>query len=132
MTRYLLDTTTLIDFSKGQEPVRSRLLALLETDHVIAICAVNLAEFYAGIAPAERIRWVEFFKTLRYWDISKEAAIRAGQLRYEFARQGITLSTPDTLIAAVAEEQEAVIVTDNVKDYPAEGLLLLSLRNSEP
>ncbi|MDE2994260.1 MAG: hypothetical protein OXU67_10295, partial [Chloroflexota bacterium] len=73
----------------------------------------------------------EFFKNLRYWDITKEAAIRAGQLRYEFARQGITLSTPDTLIAAVAEEQEAVIVTDNVKDYPAKGMRLLSLRNSE-
>ena len=56
MTRYQLDTTTLIDFSKGQEPMHSRLLALLETDHIIAICAVNLAEFYAGIAQAERIR----------------------------------------------------------------------------
>ncbi len=132
MTRYLLDTTTLIDFSKGQEPVRSRLLALLETDHIIAICAVNLAECYSGIAPEERVRWAEFFKNLRYWDITKEAAIRAGRLRYEFARQGITLSTPDTLIAAVAEEQEAVIVTDNVKDYPAEGIRLLPLRNSEP
>lgn len=131
MTRYLLDTTTLIDFSKGQEQVRSRLLALLETDHVIGICAINLAEFYAGIAPVERVRWAEFFKNLRYWDITKEAAIRAGQLRYEFARQGITLSTPDTLIAAVAEEQEAVIVTDNVKDYPTKGMRLLSLRNSE-
>lgn len=33
-----------------------------------------------------------------------------------------------SLVAAVAQEQGAVIVTNNVKDYPMPGLHLLSLR----
>ena len=132
MTTYLLDTTTLIDFSKGQEPVRSRLLAMLEAGHTLALCAVNLTEFYAGVPPEQRVQWDEFFSGLPYWDITREAATHAGGIRYEFARRGITLSTQDTLIAAVALERGAVIVTDNVKDYPMAGLQLLSLRNPAP
>ncbi|MCL5263870.1 MAG: glutaredoxin family protein [Chloroflexi bacterium] len=37
--------------------------------------------------------------------------------RYDFARRGKILSTTDALIAAVAQEKEAAIVTNNVKDY---------------
>ena len=132
MTRYLLDTDTLIDFSKGRGPVISGLLALREAGHQLAVCPVNVAEFYSGVAPEDQATWDSFFKGLHYWDITRKAASRAGQLRYEFARQGIAISTPDALIAAVAEEQEAVIVTNNLKDYPMEDIQLLSLRHREP
>jgi predicted nucleic acid-binding protein len=128
VTRYLLDTTTLIDFSKGREPVRSRVLALIDAGEDVGVCAVNVAEFYSGLPADARPVWDEFFAALVYWDISRSAAAHAGQDRYDLARQGRPLSTADALIAAVAREQAATLVTDNVKDYPVDGLSIISLR----
>jgi predicted nucleic acid-binding protein len=72
------------------------------------------------------VPWDVFFSTLLYWDISLSAAKRAGAWRYQFARRGTPLSVSDTLVGAVALEQGATIVTNNVKDYPMGGLHLLS------
>ena len=75
MTRYLLDTTALIDFSKNREPARSRILHLIGTADEL------------GVSPT------------------------------------------DSLIAAVAKEQQAVLITNNIKDYPMEEIDLLPLHS---
>lgn len=128
MTRYLLDTTTLIDFSKDREPTRSRILSLIRAGDELGVCCINVAEFYTGIPPDKRAVWDEFMTSLTYWDMTREAAIRAGQDRFEFLRQGRTLSTPDALIAAMAQELRATLITENTKDYPTTDVTLLSLR----
>ena len=125
MSRYVLDTTALIDLSKGREPARSWIPAVMESDDELAVCAVNIAEFFAGLPPDRRATWDQFFAALPCWPISPGAARQAGIWRYDFARRGVTLSLPDTLIAAVAGEYSATIVTSNAKDYPMEGLALL-------
>lgn len=130
MSRYLLDTSTLIDFSKGHEPVASRLLALIEGKETIGVATISVAEFFAGIPPARHAFWQQFFATLDYWEISRDAAIRAGHYLYHYARQGLTLSTTDALLAAVAYEQHGVLLTDNPKDYPMPEIELLSLRET--
>jgi predicted nucleic acid-binding protein len=90
------------------------------------VCPINVAEFYAGIDAQHRPVRDLFFASLHYWSISQRAAIQAGQWRYQFARQGVQLPTTDTLVAAVADEQQAIIITGNVKDYPM-GVQLLPL-----
>jgi len=128
MTRYLLDTDTLIDFSKGWEPTRSRLLQLIESGEALGVCAITIAEFYAGIPPDNRAVWEEFFAALTYWDITREAATAAGRDRYDFARKGPPITTADSLIGAVAREQHAAILTTNIGDFPMEGVAARSLR----
>lgn len=49
-------------------------------------------------------------------------------MRYDFARQGQPLSVADTLIAAVALENEALLATHNPKDFPLSNLTLVSFR----
>lgn len=127
MTRYLLDTTALIDFSKGREPTCSRLLALIAAGDELGVCAINIAEFYSGIPIDKRDVWNEFINSLSYWDITREAAIHAGCDRYDFARKGQTLATTDALIAAVARDRQATLMTNNVKDYPMSDITVLSL-----
>ena len=127
MTRYLLDTTALIDFSKNREPARSRILGMIEAGDDLGVCAINVAEFFSGVPPDQRAVWDEFIGSLYYWDITRDAARRAGHFRYSFARQGSALSTTDTLIAAVALERGATIITNNVKDYPMSEVRLLPL-----
>ncbi|HYU18187.1 MAG TPA: type II toxin-antitoxin system VapC family toxin [Chloroflexota bacterium] len=126
--RYLLDTTALIDYSKGREPAQTRILALIETGEEVGVCAVNVAEFYAGLAPSTHQVWDQFIESLSYWHIGREAAARAGQERYELARRGQTISLADALVGAAAREYDATLITSNVRDYPMPDLRLLSIR----
>jgi tRNA(fMet)-specific endonuclease VapC len=128
VSRYLLETDALIDFSKGREPATSRILQLIEQGDELGVCAVNVAEFFAGLPPSDRPYWQRVFSTLAYWEVSIAAAWHAGEWRYDFARRGRALPVTDTLIAAVAVEQGATILTANVADYPMAGVSLLSLR----
>jgi hypothetical protein len=129
MTRYLLDTTALIDFSKGREPARSRILQMIEQGDDLGVCCINIAEFYAGLPPELRRRWNEFFDALMYWDITRDIAEQAGAWRHDFARQGVQLSTADVLIAAAAHANRSIIITNNGKDFPMPGVQVQPLRN---
>jgi predicted nucleic acid-binding protein len=128
MTRYLLDTDALIDFSKGIEPVTSSILAWIDGDDTVAVCAITVAEFFAGPTSEQASRWDGFVTALPYWQISRGAAMRAGRYRYTFARTGASVTTTDAFLAAVARENAATLVTGTVKHFPMEGLSLLSLR----
>jgi predicted nucleic acid-binding protein len=128
MARYLVDTATLIDFAKGFEPARSELLRLIAAGDEVGVCGVNVAEFFAGLAPEDRAVWDEFFGALPLWPITYAAARQAGLWRYAFSRQGVQLTTADTLIGAVALEQQATVLTRNVRDFPMPELRVLSLQ----
>lgn len=127
-TRYLLDTTALIDFSKGFEPSKSKLLRMIDDGEFLAVCSVTVAEFATGLGPRERQQWQVFLGTLVYWDISPEAAFQAGVWRYDFARRGIQLSTTDALIAATAWQHQAIVITNNARHYPMTEVQLMSAR----
>ena len=129
MTRYLLDTTALIDFSKDRPFVRSFILDAIDSADELGVCPINVAEFYGGLTLAERPSWDRFFADLSFWPISLSASARAGIWRYDFERQGRILSITDMLTAAVAQEQRAIVVTSNVRDFPMEEIELLPLRN---
>ena len=129
MTHYLLDTDTLIDFSKGREPTRTRIFEMIASGDVLGICAVNVAEFYAGLPEEQHPKWNAFFDSLAYWEISREAGKRAGSERYQAARRGHALTTTDCLIAAVAAENNATILTGNDKDYQSQTVRVQKLRN---
>lgn len=127
MGKFLLDTTVLIDFAKGREPAKSRILEMLESGEEVGVCAINVAEFFTGLPVEKRKEWEEFFDTLSFWDITKEAAFQAGCFRYDFQKKGKPLTTTDTLVAALAKQEDAVIVTNNVKDYPMKEITLLQI-----
>jgi hypothetical protein len=128
VTRYLLDTSTLIDVAQGIEPVRSRVKGLIVAGEEVGLCAVGVAEFAAGLAPHERGTWPRFFTHLRYWSVTREAAARAGYYRYDFARQGRTISTTDALIAAIARSWQATVVTSNLPHFPMADIRVVSFR----
>lgn len=118
MKKFLVDTTALIDFAKGHEPVKSRLLEMIESGEELGVCAINIAEFFDGLPVEKRDQWSEFFDCLLYWNITKNIAIQAGSFKYDFQKKGVQLTTTDTIIAAVAQENKAIVITNNTKDYP--------------
>jgi predicted nucleic acid-binding protein len=116
--RYLLDTTVLIEASRHREPALSWLQEALRTPVEVGVCAVTIAEFFAGLRPDERPRWDAFVAELTYWAATREMARQAGIYRYAYARLGRTVLTADALIAATAAAVGATLVTDNIKDFP--------------
>lgn len=117
MTRYLLDTTVLIDVSKHREAVESRVLELLEGPDEVGVSVVNVAELFSGLRPESRHEALLLLDELEVWPVTREVAERAGDYRYGFARQGRTILLPDALVAATASVLGAVLLTNNVKDF---------------
>jgi predicted nucleic acid-binding protein len=118
VARYLLDTDVLIDLSKGREPARSVIPAMTAAGDRFGICAVQLAEFYAGEPRGRQPLIDALLDALPLWPISRDAAFRAGAYRRQFTLLGVTILTPDALNAAVAWAMGATILTGNVRDYP--------------
>lgn len=118
MTRFLLDTTALIAHLRGEESITRSLLQALTEGHTVGTCCVNVAEVERGIRPRERKAVSTLLERLDYLDTSREAAIRAGQYQSTFAKRGVTIRTPDALIAGTARAHGAVLVTNNLEDFP--------------
>jgi predicted nucleic acid-binding protein len=115
---YLLDTDAVIDFFKGFPASVELIQQLFQQGETLCTCAVVTAEVYAGLNPNERSRGEELLRALRFFATSRGTARQAGLWRYAFARQGVQLATTDCLIAAIAHERGATLVTGNMDDYP--------------
>jgi predicted nucleic acid-binding protein len=115
---YLLDTDAVIDFFKGFPTSVELIQRLFQEGETLSTCAVVMAEVYAGLNPTEQSRGEELLRSLRFFATSPGVAKQAGLWHYAFARQGVQLATTDCLIAAIAHERGATLVTGNLDDYP--------------
>jgi predicted nucleic acid-binding protein len=118
MALHLLDTTALIDLSKGFEPTTSWIRGQSDSGEEFGVCPITIAEFYAGLTANQWPEWDELFAVLTFCPISYDASVQAGKWRSQFKSRGIQLSTTDTLVAAVAADIGAIVVASNVKHYP--------------
>ena|SRR3954449_6944763 len=122
MAVYLLDTDIIIDTLNGKRRRYHLLTDLLEDGHLLACCAINVTEVYAGMRPGEESRTEEFLESLRYYPITSPVARIAGLLKRDFSKKGVTLSATDTIIAAVALDYGLTLITANRKHYPMKDL----------
>ena len=127
MTTYLLDTSVIIDVLNGKRDREALLKGLLSQGDLLACCAVNVSEVYAGMRPKEETKTEALLQSLDYYEIKWEVAKRAGLLKRDYSKKGQTLSLTDTTIAAVALEYNLTLITDNLKHYPMPQLKLYPL-----
>ena len=127
MTRYLLDTNVLIDYSKGTTTVVAQVQAWVAAGDEVGISAVQIAEFFSGVPTVDFRAWTIILDAYERWPLGDVVARRAGKYRHDFARQGVQISTPDALTAALARDRAAILVTRNVRDFPMRDIQILSL-----
>ncbi len=82
---------------------------------------------YSGMRPKDTRDTKQLLGSLKWLDMDAEAAEAAGLMRRDFSAKGIALSLADCLIAAVSLENGATQVTENVRDFPAKRLVVLSM-----
>src|SRR5438128_2702323 len=71
-----------------------------------------------GARPDGLRAYRSFLDRLRFLITTREAAQHAGRYQRTFRRRGITIHTPDALIAGTARAHGAILVTDDVADFP--------------
>lgn len=125
MNHYVLDTTVLIDLSK-RRVAAIEMVTELAKDGILALCPINVTEFYAGVAPGDHPEMDSFIEHLHLLPISRGVALQAGAYRRAFRKKGLVLSTTDTLIAAAAASEYATVVTGNPKHFPMTDIRILS------
>lgn len=123
----LLDTDALIDFFKEVSSAVEIIEELYRQGDTLCTCAVIVAELYSGFRPVERERGEQLLEAMLFFPATRGAARQAGLWRYEFARRGKQLATTDCLIAAIAHEHQATLLTGNVDDYPMPDVRIISL-----
>ena len=122
MTLFLLDSTVLIDHLRDNEEVTGWLRDRLARADRLGTSCVNVAEVTRGVAARHRPRLDALIERLAFLPTTREAAVRAGRYQAEWARRGRTIHTADALVAGTARVHGAVLVTDNVGDFPMRDL----------
>ena len=130
MTRYLLDTNII---SKVTKPAPSELLLAWmseQTDENLFIASLVVAEIWFGVlgSPAGKKRtqlesWFagpdgpQSLFAGRVLPFDEKASLVWARLMAEGARAGRPRSALDMILAAVAEANDCIVVTDNEKDF---------------
>ena len=132
MTRYLLDTDAVADFLNGFTTTVQLVNDLYSRGDVLCTCSVVIAEIYSGLRHRDRPRGDELFESMTTLATTPSASRQAGIWRYDFARRGQQLSMADCLIAAIAHEHGATLLTGNVNHFPMEEIRLLPVPRRLP
>lgn len=112
---YLLDTDVMVDFLRGQSAAVS--LVKTHADRII-LSSIVIAELYAGVRSADELATLDRLVALfRNVPVTAENARTAGLYKKRYTKShGVGLA--DCIIAATAENEQADLLTLNIKHYP--------------
>jgi tRNA(fMet)-specific endonuclease VapC len=117
--RLLVDTTVVVDVLRGAPGLRERLRAAGDD---VLVSAMTIHEIVLGLSEGQEGLFEELLAATHVVPIGAwEARVAAGWRR-NYARRGVTLDPPDTIIAASAFTHGAVLATANVRHFPMEEL----------
>ena len=126
MAVLLLDTDVVVDFLNGRDVVAGFLRARRVANDRLALTPPVVAEVWTGVPPGRRDDVGSILDSFERLPLTESAARRAGVYRYESMRAGRPLALVDLLIAAVAAEHGAILVTRNRRHFPMTDFTVLS------
>ena len=121
MIRYMLDTNTCIAIIKHRpDTVQARLTALSIDE--VGISAIAAAELWYGVAFSQKKKQNEtalndFLDYVKQMDWPFEAGEVYGRIRSDLKRKGTPIGAMDLLIASHALFLDAILVTDNEREF---------------
>ncbi len=116
MTRYVLDTSFVIDHLRGDAAAVERFARLFEDGDQPVINEVVACEVWTGAPLAGDPDLAQLMAVVEFVQPGPASAERAGRWRQEARARGHVLSLADALIAAAAED-DAAVLTRNLHDF---------------
>jgi tRNA(fMet)-specific endonuclease VapC len=120
MIDYLLDTNTVSFALRGRAPRVVSRLSKLKRDRV-GISAITAMELRYGVArnPAAAIRVAveALLETVMVVPLAPSVAKAYGAIRAGLERAGTPIGALDTIIAAHAVDLDAILVTNNLREF---------------
>lgn len=114
----LLDTDYAIDFLRGKNQQIKKMISQLFIERIAFLSILSVYELYAGMKTHEQEVTDDFIRACTIQPINEEIAKKAGRLRFDYRKKGITLSLVDCLIAETARHHGYKVATHNKKHYP--------------
>ena len=118
MSDYLLDTNIIIDYLRNDSRKVEYLEKLLQGGSLLHSCEITVAETFSGMYENERALTEEFISSLHYLTLGEKTARKAGEFRHSYRSKGKQLTLADALIASISIDNNLILLTDNLKDYP--------------
>jgi predicted nucleic acid-binding protein len=126
VTRYLFDTTVIIDYAHGQAPAGRVVEQLFRDADEIYTCDAVVAEALSAGGERERRGAWALLRALEYVALDPDGARWAGESRRApGVGENNRRTLGDALIAAVAWRLGATIVTRNPRDFARQGVPVL-------
>jgi len=129
--RYLLDTTVLIDHAEGRAGAPELVRRLFEESDQLFTCDVVVTEALSKGPDEEMLVIGALVRSLEYVSTHPEAARWAGASRRRRQATG-PRSLGDAIIAGIAVDLDAIVVTRNPADFEAQGVRVLAYGSTEP
>jgi tRNA(fMet)-specific endonuclease VapC len=119
--RYMLDTDTCISLIKARPDKINRRLSRLPVEDV-GVSSIAAAELWYGVALSEKKKQNEaalrdFLDFVNVLDWPKGACPVYGRIRAYLKKNGTPIGAMDLLIAAHASFLDAVLVTNNTREF---------------
>ncbi|MFN9869828.1 MAG: type II toxin-antitoxin system VapC family toxin [Cyanobacteriota bacterium] len=127
---FLLDTNILVAAIKGHPAVVEALRSLTPSD--LLLSSVVLGELETGVIKSawperNRLQLLALVDHLELVPVDRAVALAYAQIRASLERQGTPIGANDLWIAAQAQALNAVLVTDNTREFGwVEGLALVN------
>lgn len=122
-TRYLLDTNILSDLLKNPQGKAAQRISSLPSEErdMLATSILVAAELRYGVAKSGSTtlaaRVDQLLEAIEVLPLEPKADQHYGQVRAQLEKTGISIGGNDLLIAAHALAIDAVLVTDNVREF---------------
>lgn len=117
MTRYLLDTTFVVDYLRNIRAAVDRYERLFESGDDVFANEIVVCEAATGAPAHPDPALAAFLGPVEFVQPGPDAPLLAGEWRASARRRGHSLSLADALIAAAAHAADAVVLTRNVRDF---------------
>jgi tRNA(fMet)-specific endonuclease VapC len=128
---YILDTNIISYIIKNRDFSLIDKFETIAKEHKIGVSSITVAELYYGVKKrgSQKLEALvsEFLLPLERYPFDENAAFEYGNIRSTLEYKGNTIGPNDLFIAAHTKSLNAVLVTNNVKEF--ERVENLSLEN---
>ncbi|MDF2953386.1 MAG: Ribonuclease/mRNA interferase VapC [Thermodesulfobacterium sp.] len=118
---YLLDTNIIAYLIKHKDLKLFNKFEEIAKKHQIGISSITYAEICHGLEKKNseklKIKVLPFLEVFKIYPFDEKAAFEYGKIRAQLEREGNLIGVLDMLIAAHAKSLNAILITNNEKEF---------------